>query len=191
MEKRMKDYALLATKVDYREDGNFYWVSPPHRHVRLGEMAGYFRSGYRIIRFNKADHRASVLAFFMAHGRLPIGVVDHINGNRADNRIENLRECSIAENNQNLSCLPKGESKTSRFIGVCWHKKRKVWRASIKNKGKKVELGEFKNEEDAFEAYLAAKRKFHTFNPVPRDVDEAYRSIHGEDRSTHDVDRIV
>lgn len=186
----MRNYELLSKRVYHHEDGQFYWISSPNANVKAGDVAGHIRDGYIFIGFNNANHRASVLAFFMAYGRMPNGFIDHINGNRSDNRIENLRECSIAENNQNLSCLPKGKAKSSRFIGVYWYKRRNCWRAAIKHNGKKIDLGNYKTEEEAFQAYLNGKKRFHTFNPVPRDLDEAYRSIHEADCSTSGVDRI-
>lgn len=175
----MKNYQLLSEKVIHTDSGEFFWIDSPNAAVKAGSRAGFTRDGYRLISLNKYHHRASVLAFFMHHGRLPIGFVDHINGDTLDNRTCNLRECTAGENNQNLKCLSNNKNKSSRFVGVYWHTKRRKWRAAIKYNRKKMTVGEFDTEEEAFFAYLEAKKKYHTFNPVPRDVEDAYRSING------------
>ena len=71
---------------------------------------------------------------------------DHINGNTLDNRRENLRVCSHAENSHNR-CKPK--SITSGFKGVTWHKHAKSWMAYITHEGKKRYLGYYKIKEEA------------------------------------------
>lgn len=88
--------------------------------------------------------------------------VDHINGNGLDNRRHNLRICSIAENNRNVS-KRKG-STTSRYKGVYWNKRLKKYEAHIKDKGKVYYLGLYSNEEDAAKAYdIEAARRFGDF----------------------------
>lgn len=75
-------------------------------------------------------------------------VVDHINHNGLDNRKSNLRVCTIAENRQNQKG-PRRDNRTSEIRGVYWDKKRGKWRAGLKVKGKRVDLGYFDDKEDA------------------------------------------
>lgn len=77
--------------------------------------------------------------------------VDHINGNRLDNRRCNLRLCNTAQNNQNMR--PGAREGSSRFKGVHWHKEARKWCATIKGKDRRYNLGLFPNEEDAARAY--------------------------------------
>ncbi len=79
--------------------------------------------------------------------------VDHINGDGLDNRKENLRICTNAENNRNRRPYPYGDSK---FKGVSWAKRDEKWRATIKMNGKRIHLGYFTREIDAANAYDAA-----------------------------------
>ena len=75
--------------------------------------------------------------------------VDHIDRNPLNNHRINLRICTKAQNQQNC----KGRGGTSKYKGVCWEKRRKKWRATIKNNGKQVHIGEFCDEKEAAKAY--------------------------------------
>ncbi len=96
--------------------------------------------------------------------------VDHLNGDKLDNRRRNLRPCSTAENNANRASKA-GDS--SRFKGVTWDKSRDKWMAAIAAHGQSKTLGRFDNEEDAARAYDAAAKvaygEFARLNfPAPR-----------------------
>ena len=82
---------------------------------------------------------------------------DHINGNRLDNRKENLRICSHSENAYNA---PKKISNTSGYKGVYWDKFNNKWRASITVSNKTVRLGRFINIIDAVNSYDSAARRY-------------------------------
>ena len=91
--------------------------------------------------------------------------VDHINGNGLDNRRENLRICTIAENNRNRVRMQKNN--ISGFRGVFWEKSCKKWRSQISINNKNVHLGIFKNIEDAYNKYCeASKRYYGEFSPI-------------------------
>jgi hypothetical protein len=79
-------------------------------------------------------------------------VVDHINGNRLDNRKYNLRICTQDENNLNITTLRSDN--TSGVKGVGWNKKLNKWRARINYKGKEYHLGYFNTKEEAIQARI-------------------------------------
>ena len=94
----------------------------------------------------------------LAGVEIPTGhEADHINGDRLDDRIENLRPATHSQNQHN--CKPRGG--TSRYKGVSWHKKAGKWRACIKRNSKTIHLGLFTDEIDAVKAYDTAARRLH------------------------------
>jgi len=99
------------------------------------------------------------------YGEPPKYQIDHRNGIRSDNRIENLREATSAENSQNRTIR---SDNASGYIGVFRKKRYKKWGAQIKINKKTKFLGYFDTPEQAHKTYLAAKSELHRFQPVPR-----------------------
>ena len=83
--------------------------------------------------------------------------IDHINGNRSDNRIENLRVVNKIENSRNQRPKP---SNVSGFTGVSWDKVNNKWRATIKVKYKQINIGRFSELSDAIDARKSANLKY-------------------------------
>jgi hypothetical protein len=88
--------------------------------------------------------------------------VDHINGNRSDNRRINLRLATIGQNNQNLNKIKNNN--TSGVRGVHWRARNKRWEARIKVQGKEIYLGYFKDIKEAEKAVVTARAKFMPFS---------------------------
>ena len=125
-------------------------------------VSGYLRG--TLLGQSLLAHR---VCWALYEGAWPISVLDHINGNRTDNRRSNLREASPAENRQNVASR---SGSTSRFVGVSKHKATGRWQAFISVGRAQRYLGLFDTENDAFSAYCAAKKKLHEFNPTPREI---------------------
>jgi hypothetical protein len=90
--------AVIAAKLDYCPDtGVFRWRGGP----RKGAQAGTVKDGYIVINIEGVPVKAHRAAWAVTHGKWPEGVVDHINRDRADNRIANLRDVSGLENARN------------------------------------------------------------------------------------------
>jgi len=85
-------------------------------------------------------------------------IVDHINGDKLDNRKCNLRICTQAQNCCNSK---KQKNNTSGYKGVCWHTTRKKWFSSIKYNKKNISLGYFNTPEEAYAAYCKAAKELH------------------------------
>jgi hypothetical protein len=120
--------------------------------------------GYVVIGAMKNQFYAHRLAWFYMTGRWPKEQIDHINGNRADNRFCNLREASDGYNKQNRRAA-QADNKCG-FLGVHWNKQARAWQAELKTKGRKTYLGRFKTPEEAHEAYIDGKRRLHLFNTL-------------------------
>jgi len=157
---------LLRAAVNYDASSGVFTrltASPGHR---VGEEMGWVnRNGYCRTRIGNQTYSLHRMAWAYVYGRWPADQIDHINGDRSDNRIENLREANAYENGQNLK---KKKHNKSGFIGVTWHKKQKMWCAQIMYMRHQNHLGFFDSPEAASKAYLEAKSKLHSFQPVPR-----------------------
>lgn len=141
------------------ETGVFTWRVSPTNGVRVGTVAGGKRSdGYHQINIDGKHYRAHRLAWLYIHGHFP-GLIDHLNGIRADNRITNLRDVDCSINSQNQRRAQSANK--SGLLGVCWHKCNAKWRAQIRLDGRKKHLGLFATADEAHAAYLEAKRLHH------------------------------
>jgi hypothetical protein len=145
-----KDFTLsqngLHQKFEYK-DGFLYWKSNSKRAGCL------LKSGYWKIKINQKPMFAHRLIFLMHYGYLP-KMIDHIDENRANNYIQNLRECSNAENQWNT------KSKTSTK-NVSWHKIKKKWRVQIRVKSNPIFLGYYDDIELATSVAQEAREKYH------------------------------
>lgn len=146
--------------------GEFLWVNPTSPRHKPGDPAGYLSSydGYWKITLDHQGFQAHRLAGAYVHGEWPELLLDHINGDRADNRIANLRQATNSENMQNRRGSPSHSS--GDLLGVSWHALRGKWRARIRVDGHQRHLGLFETQEAAHAAYLAAKVKLHPFMVV-------------------------
>lgn len=121
-------------------------------------LAALHGSGYRVGRINNVMFRAHRVIWAIHYGEWPELQVDHINGNKVDNRICNLRRASRYQNQLNK---PMRADSTNPFKGVRWHKRDQRWVASICHMGKAHHLGTFINPEDAHAAYCLAAKQLH------------------------------
>ena len=131
--------------------GVFTWKVNTARSGKIGEIAGNvnFR-GYRSIWINGLPFLAHRLAWAMSYGEWPALDIDHINQNKSDNRICNLRHASRSENMFNRG---KNKNNTSGIKGVTFCKCTGKWRAQIMVNGKTMKIGRFATKEQAAEAY--------------------------------------
>ena len=146
-----------------KNTGIFTWINNGYQnHYKAGEIAGTLNSsGYIQIKIKGKCYRAHRLAWIYVYGESPKEQIDHINGIRNDNSINNIRECSHAENLQNQR-KPQARN-TSGFFGVSFDKSKVKYRAQISVNGKNINLGLFKTASSAHDVYLTAKRKYHEF----------------------------
>ena len=145
--------------LDYEpETGNLTW-----RYARSGISPGIAGSvggpGYLYVVADGHRLLAHRLIWFHVHGKWPQGDIDHINHDRLDNRLANLRDVSRCMNNENRK-QARCDNRIG-VLGVSWHDHSKKWRARIMTGGKEYRLGLFDTTEDAHNAYLIAKRRLH------------------------------
>lgn len=142
---------------DYK-DGILLWKNPSSSKVKVGQKAGYVgKDGYGVVKINNISYKLHKIVFLYHYGYIP-ECIDHINGNRSDNNIENLRESTRSQNNWN-SIKPK--TNTSGVKGVSWYKTYNKWVAKCKVFGKQYFLGYFHNIEDAESAVIEFRKNNH------------------------------
>ena len=137
--------------------GVFTWLSVKSNQVMVGDVAGTLDGkGYRRVGFNGSYKRAHRLAWFYAHGEWPVSQIDHINRNRDDNRLSNLR---LANDQQN--CRNRSPS-INKFgvIGLSWCKRSERFCSRITVDRKTKHLGYFFSFLDAVCARKSAENKY-------------------------------
>lgn len=159
--------ASLAARVrelfDYdHESGAFIRrVRLAQRH-QVGDRADLLVNhgvarGYRRVAFDSQKYQAHRVAWLYVHGRWPEFQIDHINGDRGDNRIANLRDVPARVNNENQR--KAYSNNRCGLLGVFAHQGK--WRSRIQTRGLSLDLGSFETPEQAHAAYLKAKRSQH------------------------------
>jgi hypothetical protein len=150
-----KEY--LQSIFEYK-DGNLYRKITTSPKAKVGKKVGFLISRKRVQTvLNKKYYLVHRLIFMMFHGYMP-KLIDHINGNSLDNRIENLREATHSQNcmNRKLS-----KSSKSRVKNVCLNKPTNKWKAFITVNNKQIHLGYFVDIKDAEQAVIEARKKYH------------------------------
>ena len=157
-----REIAELAKKrIDYnRETGIFTWAESG-RGIRMSATAGCADvHGYWKIKLGRKAYRAHRLAWLIVYGEWPSSDLDHINGDRLDNRLENLREATHSLNMQNKRSAMKN-NKSSGLLGVTWNKQHKKWQSKIMVNKVFHHVGYFNCPDEAHAAYLQKKRALH------------------------------
>jgi len=171
LDKDNADIGYLRDCLDYcPESGVLTWKSRPSTHFKkeyackawntkfATKVAGYkAEDGYIEIAILKRTYKAHRIAWAIYHGDFADMFIDHINGNKSDNSINNLRVVNKRENGVNSRIHGNNKSGTS---GVCWCKRTNRWEAYIRDGIKKVHLGRFASIDDAVSARKLAEIKY-------------------------------
>ena len=143
----------LHTLFEHRDD-TLLWKNPVAHRCKVGDVAGWEdRDGYRMVNFDGKKVPAHRIVWFMHNGPTDM-LIDHIDGNPANNRISNLRLVTKQQNHINTAMR---SDNSSGVTGVRWHKQRNKWNARIKVDGKERSLGMYENKQDAINARLKAE----------------------------------
>lgn len=148
-------HALLTEMLDYDQSTGVFTrrITTSSRAVK-GQVAGTVDPlGYTYIQINGRRYLAHRLAWFYVHRSWPNEFIDHINGQRSDNRLINLREATRQQNNWNSRMKSKNRSGVK---GVHWSRKDQRWQAQMHIDGRNKFLGNFHTIEEARQAYQNA-----------------------------------
>jgi hypothetical protein len=153
----------LHALFEYR-DGDLFWKADGFKESgilhsrRKGKLAGTLdQKGYRSVKIKNVSVKCHRVVFKMFNGYLP-KIIDHIDGNRSNNRIENLREATPSQNVWNSKTQSNSKSGVK---GVCWHKQKKKWMASCAVNRRIFYLGYFDDINDAVKVLESFRKINH------------------------------
>ena len=148
----------LAKFFDYKE-GQLFWKFSTGRVAAFSKAGSLGSHGYFQVKLMGKIYLVHRLIYTLINGQIPNNV-DHIDGNKTNNKIENLRSCTQSENRMN-AC--RSTSNKIGIKGVCWSKSNKCWRVQVKKQSKKVYDAFFDDLELAEFVAIEARNKHHGF----------------------------
>ena len=161
--RELLDYDASAGTLRWRPRACKWFANPKtaywwnSRYAETPAFTTQGDSGYLIGALFNRKYRAHRIAWLHYYGEWPVEHVDHINHDRTDNRIDNLRSATRTDNNRNMS---RSKANTSGVTGVNWHKAAKNWQARIYVEGECVVLGYFNDIVEAASARKHAEIKY-------------------------------
>lgn len=153
----------LQSLLTYDPDTGKFTSRVRRKMHRVGDKVGTVSAGgYLRCMLDRRTYAMHNLAWLHEHGFWPSGQLDHINHDRTDNRIANLRDVSCQENHHNRARKTRS---ASGYLGVTWHKRDQRWQAHIEVNGKAKYLGQYRELNAALAARRAAERIYHPSRP--------------------------
>lgn len=161
---------ILKQFVHYDPESGFMTRTNAYHKSKIGKVASSRnKKGHIQMQVggfgNYLVHR---LAWLYVYGAWPKNQIDHIDGDKSNNRIANLRDVTNSENSQNRYG-PTSWNKSSRLLGVTFHKKTGKWMAAIRKGNLRKHIGLFQNAEDAHAAYLKEKAILHPYGEIAKE----------------------
>ena len=157
----MKLNAEIARQVFTYDpaEGVLRWAVARRKGGAIGDIAGSLTNGTRQLEYDGKSYLAHRVIWLYVTGQWPARLIDHINGDRQDNRWSNLRDVSRVVNAQNIRSA--NSNNNSQLLGASYCLWNQRWRSQITIYGTKWHLGYFDTAEAAHEQHLWYKRWFH------------------------------
>lgn len=137
-------HSELINWFEYKDGELFYKINNGRRN-HSKPAGSFYNNGYKVISYKGKRYLAHRLIYFYHHQKLP-KYLDHINTNKLDNRIENLREATKAENAWNVGKTIRNKS---GYKGICWRANKGYYEVTCCINGKQFYLGNYKDITDA------------------------------------------
>lgn len=154
----MIDREILREHVLYEPDTGIFRRVKNSGGVKSGSVSGTIGShGYLTVSVCGKNYLAHRLAILDQTGDWPLDIVDHVDGDKTNNRYNNLRQCSKSENGYNMKRRPS----RSGIKSVEWHEGAGKWRVRMEAGGKRHHIGFFSSLADAERSAIEARLKLH------------------------------
>jgi hypothetical protein len=158
--KPLPSYLRLHEVFEYK-DGSLFWKVKPHpmaNRIKIGDIADNKKTlNYRTVFLDQQSYLLHRIVYKMFNGECN-GVIDHIDGNPANNRIENLRLATMEQNQRNAKLR---KDNTSGIKGVSFDKSKNLWRVRLQINKKCKIFGDFEDLELAQLVAVEARNKYH------------------------------
>lgn len=151
----MLTHEYVNELFDYRE-GKLYWKVSRGR-VKIGDEAGTNQKGYLVTTIDAQRYSNHQIVYLMHNGYIP-DCIDHIDGNPANNSLDNLRAATLSENQFNRKMQ---RNNTSGVKGVFWNSRYKKWQVTINVNNRQHFAGRYTNIEDAKLAATNKRNQLH------------------------------
>jgi hypothetical protein len=148
----------MALFLHDEASGKLFYRAARKQSPAGSEAGSLHRTGYRSVSVDRCQYLVHRIIWFMVKGSWPLNQIDHINGNKADNRIENLREATNAQNTLNV---PARQASSSGVKNVYYQARNKKWRVRMKVEGKSKSFGLYRTKTEAEKAAVSARNQFH------------------------------
>lgn len=159
MKLQINAETLKSFLVYDSDTGVFRRISNRQGGFKLGALAGYkHHSGYRYIKVNGKTYAAHRLAWIFHFGEMPEGEIDHINCDKSDNRITNLR---LSDRKGNVCNVGLRKDNSSGVKGVSWHRECRKWVGYVRHNGRKIYVGLFSDLSAAADAVSEMRKSLH------------------------------
>jgi len=161
------DYETAAKFLHYNPDtGDLTWLHNKGSRVKAGDIAGTTSKGYVRVFINGKQYLAHRVCWLLYYGEWPSDDLDHINHKGTDNKINNLRSVSHADNMKNSKLRADN---SSGVCGVSWNSFAGKWESYISVEGKRKHLGRYDDIEEAILMRMLANEKygFHQEHGLP------------------------
>ena len=149
--------AELRDWIDYNPETGVLTWSKARPRSRAGSECGTTCHGYRVFHFNGKTHSAHRVAWALHYGSPPPSQIDHINRDKSDNRIQNLRAATNSENNRNKRMRLDN---TSGAVGVRWYPPSSKWVAQVVTMGETI-TKYFSSRPEAIEWAVNKRAELH------------------------------
>ena len=148
----------LLNELFYYSNGNLYRKKTTQKNVQIHKKVGTVNTaGYVVVNLHNKVYLVHRLIFWMQHKYLP-KYIDHIDGNRSNNKLHNLRS---ATNQQNICNAKLRKNSTSGIKNVRWEERLKKWSVRFTVNYKPKHIGVYSELEDAIQAASKARQELH------------------------------